>query len=74
MEFKNVTPQEYLDMFPNIKLTKYAENEFKETTKLTTIVRLKGRKKFRPVFYNEIGAYCLINNREVYLDIKIWNY
>jgi hypothetical protein len=27
------------------QLTKYAENEFKETTKLTTIVRLKGRKK-----------------------------
>ena len=41
MEFKDLTPQEYLDMFPQIKLLKWAEKEFKETTKLTRVVRIK---------------------------------
>lgn len=67
MEFKDLTPQEYLDMFPQIKLSKWAEKEFKETTKLTRIVRIKGTKKFRPIFRNEIGAYYLKNKKEIYL-------
>jgi hypothetical protein len=65
-EIKHITTEEYLNMFPNIKLTKLAKKEFKETTELTTIIRLKGRKKFKPVFRNEIGAYYLINDREIY--------
>lgn len=67
MEFKDLTHQEYLDMFPQIKLSKWAEKEFKETTKLTRIVRIKGTKKFRPIFRNEIGAYYLKNKKEIYL-------
>ena len=67
MEFKELTPQEYLDMFPNIKLLKWAEKEFRETTKLTRVVKLKGTKKYRPIFRNSIGAYYLVNNKEVYL-------
>ena len=67
MEFKDLTPQQYLDMFPKIKLSNWAEKEFKETTKLTRVVRIKGTKKFRPLFRNEIGAYYLKNNKEIYL-------
>lgn len=67
MEFKDLTPNEYLEMFPKIKLTQWALNEFKKTTKLTKVVRIKGTKKFRPVFSNYIGSYYLKNNKEVYL-------
>lgn len=67
MEFKDLTPQEYLDMFPQIKLLKWAEKGFKETTKLTRVVRIKGTKKFRPIFRNEIGAYYLKNKKVIYL-------
>lgn len=67
MEFKDLTPQEYLDMFPQIKLLKWAKEEFLKTTKFTKVVRIKGTKKFRPIFRNEIGAYYLKNKKEIYL-------
>ena len=67
MEFKETTPQEFLEMFPKIKLTQWALQEFLKTTKLTKVIRLKNTKKFRPVFQNSIGAYYLKNNKEVYL-------
>jgi hypothetical protein len=67
MEFKELTPEQYLQMFPNIKLTKWALKEFIKTTKLTRVVKIKGTKKFRPLFQNYIGTYYLIKNREVYL-------
>lgn len=74
MEFKDLTPQEYLDIFPQIKLQKWAEKEFKKTTKLTRVVRIKGTKNFRPLFRNEIGAYYLKNKKEVYLTtIRVIN-
>jgi hypothetical protein len=69
MELKHITPEEFLYMFKNIKLTKWAEKEFKETTKLTAIIRLRGRKKFRPIFRNKIGVYYLIKNKEIYLNL-----
>ena len=34
MEFKDLTPQEYLDMFPQIKLLKWAEKTKTELIKL----------------------------------------
>ena len=67
MEFKELTPDQYLEMFPKIKLTNWAEKEFKRITKLTRVVRIKGTKKFRPIFQNAIGAYYLKNNKEIYL-------
>ena len=67
MEFKELTPQEYLDMFPKIKLSELAKQEFLKTTKLTRVVKLKGARKFRPIFMNSNGAYYLVGNKEVYL-------
>lgn len=67
MEFKTLTPEEYLEMFPQIKLTAWALKEFKKTTKLTKLVRIKGTKKFRPIFQNSVGAYYLKNNKKIYL-------
>lgn len=67
MEFKELTPDQYLEMFPKIKLTAWAEKEFKRTTKLTRVVRIKGAKKFRPIFQNTVGAYYLKNNKEICL-------
>ena len=69
MEFKTLTPEEYLKMFPKIKLLKWAEEEFKKSCKLTMVVRIKNTKKFRPVFRNSIGAYYLIKDKEVYINI-----
>lgn len=54
-------------MLPKIKLTVWAEKEFKRVAKLTRLVRIKGTKKFRPIFQNTIGAYYLKNNTETYL-------
>ena len=55
-------------MFPNIKLMDWAKKEFIATTKLTKVVKLKGTKKFRPIFINSIGAYYLKNKKEIYLN------
>ena len=67
MEFKELTPDQYLEMFPKIKLTAWAKKEFRRTAKLAKAVRIKGTKKFRPVFQNAVGAYYLKNNTEIYL-------
>lgn len=68
MEFKDLTPEEYLKMFPKIKLTEWALKEFKRTTKLTRVVKIKGTKKYRPIFQNSVGSYYLKNNIEIYIN------
>lgn len=69
MEFKTLTPEEYLKMFPKIKLSKWAEEEFKKSCKPVIVVRIKNTKKFRPMFRNSVGTYYLIKDREVYINI-----
>lgn len=66
-EYKELTPEEYLEMFPKIKLTEWTGKEFKKVTKLTRVIRIKGTKKFRPIFTNSVGAYYLKGNKEIYL-------
>ena len=76
---RNETKSIILDAFNDEFTTDYTDydeidfelvddnKEFKETTKLTRVVRIKGTKNFRPLFRNEIGAYYLKNKKEVYL-------
>jgi hypothetical protein len=63
MEFKILTPKEFTKDFPKVKLSE----EFFRITEFTKVVRIKGTKRFRPLYTNYIGVYYLIKGRECYV-------
>lgn len=67
MEFKVITPSEWLSSFPKNKMNAREVELFKQKTKLTQIVKIRKSVNFRPLYRDNISSYYIVGKKLIYL-------
>ena len=67
MEFKTITPSEWLNSFPKNKMNAREIEIFKQKTKFTQVVKIRKSVNFRSLYRDNIGRYYIVGKKLIYL-------